>query len=83
MPRVAFSSYLECKDCCAPVVIAEVRGNLRAWASLDPQGRQWHHWMYCANPICSNHVGEGVLDNTLDPVWTENLNKPVQEPEGA
>jgi hypothetical protein len=52
-----------CLRCGWPVVDCCVNG---AMAMADPwQGEDY--WMYCANPACVHHIGEGYLQ--ADPDW--------------
>ena len=45
-----------CKDCGWPIVdmCCNVPG--------DPFD-DWDWWMYCSNPTCKNHAGEGMAQN--------------------
>ena len=52
-----------CRDCSWPVVDACCNDGL---AVTEPYC-DWDWWIYCSNPTCVNHVGEGVFQN--NPEW--------------
>lgn len=53
-----------CKTCGWPVVDMCCNGDV----NIEPYCK-WDWWLYCSNPTCENHKGEGVFQN--DVKWWE------------
>jgi hypothetical protein len=45
-----------CKDCGWPII------DMCCNVSKLPYS-EWDWWMYCSNPTCKNHKGEGIAQN--------------------
>lgn len=51
-----------CRNCDWPVVFVCCNGQ------REPHSK-WDWWMYCSNPACNHHSGDGVAQD--DPSWVE------------
>lgn len=62
---MANASILEncsCKACKWPVVSILCNDNC---ATTEPYS-DWDWWVYCSNPVCINHNGEGKFQQDID-----------------
>lgn len=49
-----------CADCGSAIVELHCRH-----ADIKPYS-EWDWWVYCSNPICENHIGEGLFQNIIE-----------------